>query len=290
MKTLLEKISDKRKTVVFTFGRFNPPTIGHEKLIQQVEAMAKQFGGQPRIYTSHSQDPHKNPLHYEDKISFLEEMFPRSLVVKSQNIRNIIDVLVSLKCERVTDVLAVVGGDRLKGWPANIKQFMESNKRLSFDRFKIVSAGARNNASTISGMSGTKMRGFAAANEAQEFFSGVPSLTSEYSAQKMFSLVRKGMGILEARDYAYEYASYHSRPEQILRRSQRNQARRVMVKWGEVSVGDKLDVHHKDHNTENNSPENLEAVPRSLNRAANRDNGPISFSEYSENTKKINSR
>ena len=70
-----------------------------------------------------------------------------------------------------------------------------------------------------------------------------------------------------ARDYAKEYKNYHSRPEQIKKRSSRNKARRLLMKLGKAKKGDGQDVHHKDGNPRNNSMKNLRARPKSKNRS-----------------------
>ena len=63
------------KLVVFSFGRLNPPTIGHEKLANAVKLAAQKLGGEPRMYLSHTQDKKKNPLPYELKLKYAQAAF-----------------------------------------------------------------------------------------------------------------------------------------------------------------------------------------------------------------------
>ena len=60
--------------ITVVFGRFNPPTIGHEKLLKAAEKAAQ--GGDFKIYPSRTQDAKKNPLDPDMKVSFMRKMFP----------------------------------------------------------------------------------------------------------------------------------------------------------------------------------------------------------------------
>ena len=70
-------LEENEKTLVFTFGRYNPPTTGHLKLIEQVEVVASEYNAPYRIYASQSQNPKKNPLEYKEKIEYMKELFPK---------------------------------------------------------------------------------------------------------------------------------------------------------------------------------------------------------------------
>ena len=108
------QIMEATGMVVFTFGRFNPPTTGHEKLIQKVASIA---GSNPfRIYPSQSQNQKKDPLPFALKIAYMRRMFPRYAknIVADKNSRTAIEVAVKLYDEGFTDLVMVVGSDRVK--------------------------------------------------------------------------------------------------------------------------------------------------------------------------------
>ena len=98
MKRFTQFVEAKEKTAVFTFGRFNPPTIGHQKLLQRVLRVAKQKGGDAHIFGSFSQDKKKNPLSHTDKMKYLKEMFPTEMrgYRPTSGLRTAIDVAVHL--------------------------------------------------------------------------------------------------------------------------------------------------------------------------------------------------
>ena len=91
MRKFNELIKEQAETVVFTFGRFNPPTTGHEKLIKKVASVA---GSNPfRIYPSHSQDPQKNPLPHSLKVAYMRQMFRRygKNIIADRSVKTAID-------------------------------------------------------------------------------------------------------------------------------------------------------------------------------------------------------
>jgi len=102
-------------TISITFGRFNPPTIGHEKLLDKVSREAKTSGGEYRIYPSRSEDPKKNPLDAGTKIKYMRQAYPdhANAIVDNGDMRTIFDVLSSLDADGYSSVNIVVGGDRV---------------------------------------------------------------------------------------------------------------------------------------------------------------------------------
>ena len=105
----------KQKTVVFSFGRLNPPTIGHQKLLQKIVQTAKQQSGQPMMFVSYSQDAKKNPLTAKQKIAYIKKMFPkeaRELKLKDDSsLRNAMDIATELH-GNYDNLVMVVGSDR----------------------------------------------------------------------------------------------------------------------------------------------------------------------------------
>ena len=108
------------KSVAFTFGRFNPPTIGHERLMWMTRRANKNY----RIYASQSQDPKKNPLNFKSKVAIMKSMFPSyARKISTDKMTTAIDVMVSLYNEKYTDVLMVVGSDRVVEFNALLKKY-----------------------------------------------------------------------------------------------------------------------------------------------------------------------
>ena len=188
------------KSIVITFGRFNPPTIGHLKLIEKIASVAQ--GGEYRIYASHStKNPQKNPLAYETKIAFMKDMFPKhadNIVVSDA--KDAIQALVSLHEQGYTDVKFVAGGsDRVDEYTVRLNKYngTMSNSLYNFNSLEIISAGERDpDAEGVSGMSASKMRKAAADGDRESFQLGLPQ---GYNGDKLYTAVRKGMLIERAK-------------------------------------------------------------------------------------------
>lgn len=180
------------KTAVFTFGRMNPVTVGHAKLVDKVRAVARLEKGEPLIYLSHSQDKKKNPLQYTDKIKFAQKSFGK--IVKMSNANTIIKVLQELE-KKYERVVLVVGSDRVEDMRTLVEKY--NGKDYTFQTISVVSAGERDpDADDVSGMSASKMRGYASLNDVDGFKAGLPS-PLQRDAHKVMDAVRKGMGINE---------------------------------------------------------------------------------------------
>ena len=204
MKSFTEYLSEATKEVVFTFGRFNPPTNGHEKLINKVASLAK--GNNYRIYASQSQDPKKNPLDFSTKVKVMRKMFPKHgrAIMADTGIKNALDILVKLYDQGFTKVTMVVGSDRVNEFSALTNKYNGVSSRHGMYNFEdginVVSAGERDpDADDVSGMSASKMRAAAAENDFASFSKGLP--TSFKGGKELFDTLRKAMGIKEASDY-----------------------------------------------------------------------------------------
>lgn len=196
---------EEEKTVFFSFGRMNPPTIGHEKLLDKLASTA---GKNPyRMYLSQSTDAKKNPLSYKDKVKFVRKMFPRHArnVLMNTNVKTPIDVSVALYDEGFRKIVMVVGSDRLREFDALLNQYNGKKARHGFYNFmdiKIVSAGERDpDADGVEGMSASKMRAAASDNDFTTFAQGLPKAFSNADSKALFNAVRKGMGLKEATEY-----------------------------------------------------------------------------------------
>ena len=208
MKTFKTFFEQKDKGATFTFGRFNPPTTGHAKL---VDRLVKVSGGDyhPMIFTSKSQDPKKNPLSYNQKVSFLTKFFGRKVQVANVDARQVFEIATGLHNQGFTKVRMVVGSDRVKEFEMLLKKYNGVKGRhgyYKFSKIEIVSAGERDpDADDVSGMSASKMRQMASDGDMNGFLQGVPSKNKTLGKQ-LYLAVRKGMGISEGNlpDYMME--------------------------------------------------------------------------------------
>lgn len=197
------------KSVVLTFGRFNPPTSGHEKLINTVIKVAKAYNGaEHRIYTSMTTDAKKNPLPYAKKVNFLRKAFPYANIIEDTDAVTIFHALKKLSNDGYKKVILVVGSDRVKEFEAGIRRYInhkDKSKAYYFDEFKVVSAGERDpDADDVSGMSASKMRGFVQKNDLESFLKGIPSRMRKRDAISMFNNLKRHMNIREDAEFDFE--------------------------------------------------------------------------------------
>jgi|TARA_B110000971_G_scaffold47738_1_gene47819 hypothetical protein len=206
MKKFSEFLSEavNSKEIVFAFGRFNPPTNGHEKLMDKVASASK--GGIYRIYPSQSSDPKKNPLKFDEKVKFMRKMFPKHArsIIADKSIKTAIDAVSKLYEEGYTKVTMIVGSDRVTEFQTLLNKYNGVKARHGYFNFKdgvqIVSAGERDpDADDVSGMSASKLRAAAAANDFEMFSKGMPSGYKD--AQALFNAIRTGMGLKESYDF-----------------------------------------------------------------------------------------
>ena len=196
-------ITEATGKIVFTFGRFNPPTTGHEKLITKVANIS---GSDPyRIYPSLTQNPKKDPLPHALKVAYMRKMFTKHSknIIADKKAVTAIDIAVKLYDEGFKDLVMVVGSDRVKEFDSLLKRYNGvSGKRHGYYKFNtisVASAGERDpDAEGVTGMSASKMRAAAVEGDEKSFAMGVPKGFKDVS--KLFQDVRKNMGIREDRD------------------------------------------------------------------------------------------
>jgi len=199
IKELLRKTVGRKQPVVFAFGRLNPPTIGHQKLIERVITVAKRVKGLPVLYVSASQDKKKNPLTVKQKVDYLKKLYPRGIQILPAigSERTFMEILKNRFDKKYTDVYMIAGSDRVAEFKRLIKQY--NGKDYNFDTTEVVSAGERDpDATGATGMSASKMREFAARNDFTSFKQGLITGTKEKDAMKLFKDLKKGMGVNEA--------------------------------------------------------------------------------------------
>jgi len=197
IKSFSDFLTEETKEVSFVFGRFNPPTIGHEKLFDKLKTQAR--SGPYRIYASKSVDSKKNPLLFKDKIKFLRKMFPKHArnVMADKDVRNVLDIAVKLYDQGFTKVTMVAGSDRVRDFDILLNKYNGQKAKHGFYNFEgainVVSAGERDpDAEGATGMSASKMRAAAQQNDLNSFSKGLPS---NFNPTDLFNAVRKGMGL-----------------------------------------------------------------------------------------------
>ena len=198
MKKFID-IAEAPKTVAMTYGRFNPPTIGHEKLITKLSTVR---ADDYKVYASHSQNPKRDPLQYAKKIAYMKKSFPKhkkNIVVSEA--RTIFDILTELN-KTYQNIVIVAGSDRVTEFKTLSNKYngVESKHGYyKFDNIQVISAGERDpDAEGATGMSASKMRAAAQDNDFDSFKQGTP--LPDAQAKKLYFDVRKSMGIREELD------------------------------------------------------------------------------------------
>ena len=201
-KTYQQLVKEARgSTAVFTFGRFNPPTIGHEKLLKVVANTAQKERGDYFIYLSHSQDARKNPLTYEQKISFMKMMFPehRLAVIKSSAVHALELAAQLYEMRKYSKIVMVVGSDRVREFDTILNKYNDTESRHGYYKFEnidVISAGERDpDADGAEGISASKMRTAVTEGNYDAFKMGVPTGVSERDCHALYNAVAKGMKI-----------------------------------------------------------------------------------------------
>jgi len=185
-------------TAVFTFGRFNPPTIGHEKLINAVIAVNQREGGTAYIYGSQSQDSKKNPLSHTQKFKYLKNMFPRlkSNLQSKSSARNIMEIATELSGKH-NKLIMIAGSDRVSEFKSLLNSYNGTKSKhgiYEFEEIEVVSAGERDpDADGASGMSASKMRKAAIQGDFESFLMGASDELTVKEKRNMMNDVRKGL-------------------------------------------------------------------------------------------------
>ena len=207
MKSFLEIIEEKDtgKHAVMTYGRMNPPTTGHLKVIDKVKEIAKDVGGSHHVIVSHTQDVKKNPLSGAQKVKALKRYSPDTNIEKSSKEHpSIFHHAEKLHKQGVTHLHVVVGSDRVKEFKDSLNKYngkpnKEGHVPYNFKKITVHSAGHRDpDAEGSEGVSGTKMREHAKNKNFDEFRKGVPSHVSDTHAKELMNDTRKGMGLHES--------------------------------------------------------------------------------------------
>ena len=181
-------------TVTVAFGRFNPPTIGHEKLMKAADKVA--LGGPLKIYPSRTQDSKKNPLDPDMKISFMKKMFPdfEENIINDGEMKSIFNVLIAASEEGYKNVNIVVGADRQAEFENLATKY--NGELYNFDDIRVVSAGVRDaDAEGVEGMSASKMRKAVVDGDFNSFKTGTPKSIKDADIESIFNAVKSGMKV-----------------------------------------------------------------------------------------------
>lgn len=204
--TFKSYLEEQSSVGYIAFGRFNPPTTGHEKLLNKIASMAK--GNDYMVFASQSQDSKKNPLDYQTKVKFMRKMFPKHArsIVLEKSVKNFLEAAVHMYKKGYKNLVMVAGSDRVKEFQTLLTKYngVESRHGLfDFNSVKVVSAGERDpDAEGVTGMSASKMRAAASDNDFPKFLMGLPKGVTDNLAKDLFNSVRKGMNLKENRSFA----------------------------------------------------------------------------------------
>ena len=183
---LRELFEAPERTAAMAFGRMNPPTIGHAKLVDAVKSQ----GADPYIFLSQSQKPKTDPLAFADKLSYAKFFFPE-VTIGNPEVKTIIQALQKIDALGYDNLIYVAGSDRITQFEKLLNDY--NGKDYNFKSISVVSAGERDpDADGAEGMSASKMRAAAVANDLESFKQGVPN---QDIADEMFAAVRQGMGV-----------------------------------------------------------------------------------------------
>ncbi len=191
------------ETITVAFGRFNPPTVGHGKLL--AAAKKASAGGDLKIYPSRTQDPKKNPLDPDMKISFMKKMFPDfdENIVNDDEMKSIFSVLTAAGEQRYKNVNIIVGSDRQSEFENLAQKY--NGELYNFELIRVISAGVRDaDAEGVEGMSASKMRKAVVDGDFDSFRKGTPKNLDDGDTQSLFDAVRTGMGVKKIKKESYE--------------------------------------------------------------------------------------
>ena len=231
-------------TIAFAFGRFNPPTIGHLKLMDKVKSQSNNY----KIYLSRSEDPKKNPLSPREKLSFMKKIFPqhaRNIEINPSN--NVLDILVRLN-GKFNNIVMVAGSDRIREFDTLLKRYNDVKSRhgyYKFDNIKVVSAGERDpDAEGATGMSASKMRAAAEKGDITSFKKGLPNTFRD--ADGLMKQVRRGMKLAASYSMMGGPGLGTYRPVASMEGFEQEQVRDLYVRDMIYNINDKVDYIKED--------------------------------------------
>ena len=187
---------DDRATAVFAFGRFNPPTIGHQKLLDKVVSMAKQVNGKGYVFLSQKQNNKTDPLTFKEKQDYIQMFYPQ-LAIGDAGVKTIIQALQKIQAEGRTRIVMIAGSDRVMEFQKLLNQYngkpdKAGNDLYKFDSIDVVSAGERDpDQEGASGASASKARELAAKGQEHEFSK---IIMGGNTGKKLYDIVQDRLG------------------------------------------------------------------------------------------------
>ena len=187
---------DDRSTAVFAFGRFNPPTIGHQKLLDKVVSMAKQVNGKGYVFLSQKQNNKTDPLTFREKQDYLQMFYP-NIVIGDASVKTIIQALQKIQAEGRTRIVMVAGSDRVAEFQKLLNQYngkpdKQGNELYKFDSIDVVSAGERDpDQEGAAGASASKARDLANRGQEQEFSQVI---LGGNTGKKLYDIIQDRLG------------------------------------------------------------------------------------------------
>ena len=191
----VQEALDNSKKLIFAFGRFNPPTIGHAKLMREVITQARKNNANHIVYASASQDKRSNPLDVRTKVKFMQKMFRQNKIKAAGGTQRTFMEILKFYNRMYGEIVMVAGSDRINEFQKLADKY--NGKDYDYKSIKVVSSGERDpDAEGVSGMSASKMREMAKNDDYRSFKKGVVSL-SDSDTKALFNAVKKGMDIRE---------------------------------------------------------------------------------------------
>ena len=192
----VQEALDKSKKLIFAFGRFNPPTTGHAKLMREVIIQARKNNANHIVYASASQDKRSNPLDVRTKVQFMKKMFPQNKIQAAGGTQRTFMEILKFYNRMYGEIVMIAGSDRINEFQKLADKY--NGKDYNYKSIKVVSSGERDpDAEGVTGMSASKMREMAKNDDYRSFKKGVVGL-NDSDTRKLFDAVRKGMDIRES--------------------------------------------------------------------------------------------
>lgn len=230
---------EEEKTLYFVWGRMNPPTAGHEKLLDFLKSKA---GNNPfRIYLTQSEDSNKNPIPFAQKVKFARKGFPQYArqIMMDKKLKTIFDAMSSFYKEGFKRVVVVAGADRIREYDITLNKYNGKKGKhgfYNFEKILVLNAGNRDPESKgVEGVSGTKLREYVKSGDFTKFSQNMPKRLSNADAKAVYNAVRKGLGLREEKEF-----KNHVKLEKV------SEEREAYIKGQLYNVGDKVVIKESD--------------------------------------------
>ncbi len=230
---------EEEKTLYFVWGRMNPPTAGHEKLLDFLKAKA---GNNPfRIYLTQTEDNNKNPIPFVQKVKFARKGFPQYArqIMLDKKLKTIFNAMTSFYDEGFKRVVIVAGDDRVREYEITLKKYNGKEGKhgfYNFERITVLSAGKRDPESKgVEGVSGTKLREYVKSGDFTKFAQYMPKRLSNADTKSVYNAVRKGLGLNEQKEFRN-----HIQLDSV------SETREAYISGSLCNVGDKVIIKETD--------------------------------------------